>query len=81
MTASPVARIEQLDQIEKDVVGILQNAGQLLMELGKDRQSQKQCDQLCTAVRTTRRTLVSRTYITIGIVHSIGHARHQDGGH
>ena len=50
MSASPVARIEQLDQIEKDVIAILQNAGQMLNEISKDRPSQKQSDQLCQAV-------------------------------
>ena len=46
MSASPVARIEQLKQIEKEVVSILQNAGQALTEISKDRPSQKSVDQL-----------------------------------
>lgn len=50
MSASPVARIEQLDLIEKDVIAILQNAGQLLAEVSKDRPSQKQSDVFCQAV-------------------------------
>ena len=35
--ASPVARIEQLKQIEKEVVAILHNAGQALQELSTER--------------------------------------------
>lgn len=50
MSASPVARIEQLDQIEKDVIAILQSAGQVLQEISKDRPSQKQSDQMCQQV-------------------------------
>ena len=41
---SPVARIEQLKQIEQDVVGILESAGQALQEMSKERLSQKQVD-------------------------------------
>ena len=45
MSASPVARIEQLEQIEKDVISILQTAGSTLNEIAKDRPAQKTVDQ------------------------------------
>ena len=43
-TASPVARIEQLKQIEQDVVGILESAGQALKEMSKEKLGQKAVD-------------------------------------
>ena len=45
MSASPVARIEQLEEIEKDVISILQTAGNTLSEIAKDRPAQKTVDQ------------------------------------
>ena len=45
MSASPVARIEQLEEIEKDVISILQTAGATLSEIAKDRPAQKTVDQ------------------------------------
>ena len=48
--ANPTARIEQLDQIEKDVINILQTAGQFMQDFTKDRPSQKQADLLCQQV-------------------------------
>ena len=44
MSASPVARIEQLEEIEKDVISILQTAGATLLEIAKDRPAQKTVD-------------------------------------
>ena len=44
MSASPVARIEQLEEIEKDVISILQTAGATLLEVAKDRPAQKTVD-------------------------------------
>lgn len=49
MSANPSARIEQLDNIEKDVIAILENAGAALQELSKDRPVQKTTDQNCQA--------------------------------
>jgi len=43
-TASPVARIEQLKQIEQDVVGILESAGLALKEMSKEKLGQKAVD-------------------------------------
>lgn len=48
--ANPTARIEQLDLIEKDVINILQTAGQFMQDFTKDRPSQKQADLLCQQV-------------------------------
>lgn len=50
MSASPVARIEELEEIEKDVIAILQTAGTALNEISRDRPSQKQVDQLTQQV-------------------------------
>jgi len=47
MSANPSARIEQLDNIEKDVIAILENAGAALQELSKDRPVQKKTEQDC----------------------------------
>merc|ERR1711997_1149021 len=44
-SASPAeARIEQLEQIEEDVIAILRSAGNCLLEIAKDRPSQKAVD-------------------------------------
>ena len=41
-SATPAeARIEQLEQIEDDVIAILKTAGNCLVEIAKDRPSQK----------------------------------------
>jgi len=42
--ASPVARIEQLKEIEQDVVGILESAGEALKAVTMDKPNQKQVD-------------------------------------
>ena len=60
MSASPVARIEQLKQIEKEVVGILQSAGQALQEISRDRPSQKHVDQLNTQVMANIKNVDSK---------------------
>ena len=50
-TSSPAeARIEQLEQIEKDVIDILKSAGTCVLEIGKDRPSQKAVDTNVTQV-------------------------------
>jgi len=52
-TSSPAeARIEQLEQIEKDVIDILKSAGTCVLEIGKDRPSQKAVDTNVTQVMT-----------------------------
>ncbi len=51
MSGSPAeARIEQLEAIEEDVIGILKNAGSCLSEMSRDRPSQKAVDQLVQQV-------------------------------
>jgi hypothetical protein len=46
MSANPTARIEQLDNIEKDVIAILENASLTMQEVAKDRPIQKSTDQV-----------------------------------
>jgi len=48
--ANPAARIEELDEIQKEVVSVLQNASLALQEIGKDRPSQKATDGFVTQV-------------------------------
>ena len=53
MSATPAeARIEQLEQIEDDVIAILKTAGNCLVEIAKDRPSQKAVDTNVQQVRT-----------------------------
>ena len=45
MSATPAeARIEQLEAIEEDVINILKTGGNCLLEIAKDRPSQKAVD-------------------------------------
>ena len=44
VTSPAEARIEQLEQIEEDVIAILRSAGNCLVEIAKDRPSQKAVD-------------------------------------
>ncbi len=37
MSRNPTERIEELDDIQKDVIDILQKAGEALQEISKDR--------------------------------------------
>jgi len=51
MSNSPAeARIEQLEQIEEDVINILKTSGNCLLEVAKDRPSQKAVDSLVQQV-------------------------------
>jgi len=43
-----MAKMEQLDKVEKEVVSCLYTAGQALAEIAKDKPSQKQVDLLVT---------------------------------
>ena len=53
MSNSPAeARIEQLEQIEEDVINILKTSGNCLLEVAKDRPSQKAVDSLVQQVDT-----------------------------
>ena len=52
-SATPAeARIEQLEQIEDDVIAILKTAGNCLVEIAKDRPSQKAVDTNVQQVMT-----------------------------
>ncbi|OWR51048.1 mediator of RNA polymerase II transcription subunit 11 [Danaus plexippus] len=42
--AGPIERIQVLDEIEKDIITCLQCAAQALLELGKEKSSQKQAE-------------------------------------
>ncbi|XP_022112472.1 mediator of RNA polymerase II transcription subunit 11 [Pieris rapae] len=42
--AGPMDRIQVLDEIEKDIITCLQCAAQALLELGKEKSSQKQAE-------------------------------------
>ncbi|KAF2358579.1 Mediator complex subunit Med11 [Trinorchestia longiramus] len=44
MAASPIERIQALDNIEKDIANVLQYAGQSLAELSKDKPANKQVE-------------------------------------
>jgi len=44
LTTGPMDRLNALEAIEKEIVTCLQNAGQALNEMGKDKPSQKQVD-------------------------------------
>lgn len=44
MAASPIDRIQALDNIEKDIANVLQYAGQALTELSKDKPANKQVE-------------------------------------
>lgn len=48
MAGAPMAKMDQLDKVEKDIVSCLQTAGQALAEVAKDKPSQKQVDLLVT---------------------------------
>lgn len=55
-----LGRIEQLDQIEKDVITILQTTGQCLTEIARDRPSQKQADVLSGQVLNSIKNVDSK---------------------
>ena len=43
-----MAKMDQLDKVEKEIVSCLQTAGQALSEVAKDKPNQKQVDLLVT---------------------------------
>ena len=53
------ARIEQLEQIEEDVINILKTSGNCLLEIAKDRPSQKQVDSF---VNTGNFSVLSKVF-------------------
>jgi len=48
MATAPMARMDQLDKVEEQVVNCLHTAGMALSEVAKDKPSQKQVDLLVT---------------------------------
>jgi len=40
----PIERLQALDNVEKEIAGCIQSAGQALSELGKDKASMKQVE-------------------------------------
>merc|ERR1712141_57800 len=61
MSNSPAeARIEQLEQIEEDVINILKTSGNTLLEVAKDRPSQKHVDQLNQQVMANIKSVDSK---------------------
>jgi hypothetical protein len=80
MSASPAeARIEQLEQIEEDVIAILKTAGTSLLEISKDRPSQKAVDQNVQQVMTNIKNADTKlaeqikylTQVSTGIKHKL----------
>ena len=52
MATAPMAKMEQLDKVEKEIVSCLQTGGQALAEVARDKPSQKQVDLLVTQFMT-----------------------------
>ena len=52
MATAPMAKMEQLDKVEKEIVTCLQTAGQALAEVAKDKPNQKQVELLVTQSMT-----------------------------
>merc|ERR1719402_143763 len=57
MSREPMARMDQLDKVEKEVVSCLHTAGSALSEVAKDKPSQKQVDLLVTQFMTSLMTI------------------------
>ena len=61
MSSTPAeARIEQLEHIEEDVIAILKNAGNCLLDISKDRPSQKAVDQSVQTVMNNIKSVDSK---------------------
>eukprot|EP00092_Neocalanus_flemingeri_P036476 GFUD01039718.1.p2 GENE.GFUD01039718.1~~GFUD01039718.1.p2 ORF type:complete len:151 (+),score=64.02 GFUD01039718.1:54-506(+) len=54
---TPMARMDQLDKVEKEVVSCLHTAGMALSEVAKDKPSQKQVDLLVTQFMNSLQTI------------------------
>merc|ERR1712183_875244 len=57
MANAPMAKMNQLDNVEKEVVSCLHTAGMALTEVGKDKPSQKQVDLLVTQFMNSLQTI------------------------
>ena len=53
MASGPMVRMNELDKVEKEVVNCLGSAGKALEEIGKDKPSQKQVDNLVSQFMTS----------------------------
>ena len=53
MANGPMVRMNELDKVEKEVVNCLGSAGKALEEIGKDKPSQKQVDNLVSQFMTS----------------------------
>ena len=53
MANGPMLRMNELDKVEKEVVNCLGSAGRALEEIGKDKPSQKQVDNLVSQFMTS----------------------------
>jgi len=61
MSSTPAeARIEQLEHIEEDVIGILKSCGNCLIDIAKDRPSQKAVDQSVQTVMNNIKSVDSK---------------------
>lgn len=54
-----MAKMDQLDKVEKEIVSCLHTAGQALAEIAKDKPSQKQVDLLVTQFMNNLATIDS----------------------
>ena len=75
MANGPMVRMNELDKVEKEVVNCLGSAGKALEEIGKDKPSQKQVDNLVSQFMTSlqvktfiKDTKILKTPIDPGLV-------------
>ena len=67
MANGPMVRMNELDKVEKEVVNCLGSAGKALEEIGKDKPSQKQVDNLVSQFMTSLQ--VEKDIRKIGFIH------------
>lgn len=60
MASGPMVRMNELDKVEKEVVNCLGSAGKALEEIGKDKPSQKQVDNLVSQFMTSLQEIDSK---------------------
>ena len=75
MANGPMVRMNELDKVEKEVVNCLGSAGKALEEIGKDKPSQKQVDNLVSQFMTSlqvktfiKDTKILKTLVDPGLV-------------
>ena len=59
MSSAPMAKMDQLDKVEKEIMSCLHPAGQALSEVGKEKPSQKQVDHLVSQFMNSLQTVDS----------------------